>query len=344
MVEMNAGSLGNNSQFQVLPWGDLSDGVGSLVALTMSLALVVLLMPPLIRKMFAGGMVGVDVNKASKVKVAELGGIAALFAFSVSLSLVVGLQKLIGNVGEPPFLAVIAVFFMASMIGLIDDISNLKQRVKAVVVSFAALPLLLVHIGPDLIDLPFGYGFSFGSDLYLLYWLILVPVGVTGMANAMNMSAGYNGLESGQLTIVSGSLLFIGTLRGIPDFATLIFAALLGSCLGLFWFNRYPARVFIGDIGTLGLGAAIAAGAILGHLEFYGLIAIAPSFYEAFATLYYGARGLNGKRRDACHNPTISDSGVLSPPLGANRYTFAYLLLSKKPMNEKALVRTLLGV
>jgi len=109
------------------------------VALALSFTLVVLMMPPLIRKMHAGGMVGDDVNKASKAKVAELGGIAALFAFSVSLSLVVGLQKLIGNVAEPPFLAAISVFFMASMIGLIDDVSNLKQRVKAIVVGFAAL-------------------------------------------------------------------------------------------------------------------------------------------------------------------------------------------------------------
>src|SRR5438309_7309523 len=114
-------------------------------------------------------MVGKEVNKASKPEVAEMGGIAALFTFSVSLSLVVGIQKLIGNVAEPPFLAVISVFFMAAMIGLIDDISNLRQRVKAIVVAFAALPLMLVHIGPEIIDLPFGYQLDFSHGMYLLY-------------------------------------------------------------------------------------------------------------------------------------------------------------------------------
>src|SRR6266511_1470918 len=70
--------------------------------------------------------------------------IAMAFAFSISLSVVVGIQKLAGNIAEPPYLAVISVFFIAAMVGLIDDISNIAQRLKAVAVSFAALPLLLI--------------------------------------------------------------------------------------------------------------------------------------------------------------------------------------------------------
>src|SRR5207302_3037233 len=209
---------------------------------------------------------------------------------SVSLSLVVGLQKIIGNVAEPPFLAAIAVFFMAGMIGLIDDISNMRQRLKAIILAFAALPLMLVHLGPEVIQLPFGFAISFTGSMYLLYWIVLVPIGVTGLANAINMSAGYNGLESGQVAIVTSSLLLIGYLRNIPAYSLLILAAIVGCSAGLFYFNRYPARVFLGDIGTMGLGAAIASAVILGHLEFYGIVAITPAFYEAAATAYYGLK------------------------------------------------------
>src|SRR2546422_6082186 len=119
--------------------------VPGLLAFLVAMLVVFVVMPPLIRKMVDGGMVGRDVNKKDRPNVAELGGIAALFAFAISLSLVVGFEKLVGNITEPPYLAAIAVFFVASMIGLIDDISNLKQRVKAVVIVFASLPLLLVH-------------------------------------------------------------------------------------------------------------------------------------------------------------------------------------------------------
>ena len=337
-------SSGSGHQTLFLSPGSLTGGMAVAVALVLSAVLVLVMTPALIRKMRSGGMVGRDVNKADKRQVAELGGIAALFAFSVSLSLIVGLQKLLGNIAEPPFLAAISVFFMASMIGLIDDISNLRQRLKAVVIAFAALPLMLVHLGPEVIDLPMGYLLSFSGDWYLLYWLVVVPIGVTGVANAMNMSAGYNGLESGQIAIVSLSLLGVGYLQGVPEFALLIFGSLAGCALGLFAFNRYPARVFIGDIGTLGLGAAIGAGAILGHLEFYGVIAVAPAFYEAVATAYYGLRGANGHRRQACHDPVILPDGKLLPAEGAARYTLANLILSKRSMTERGLVRTLLAL
>ena len=289
-------------------------------------------------------MVGKDVNKKSKTEVAELGGIAALFAFSVSLSFVVGLQKLLGNVAEPPFLAAISVFFMAAMIGLIDDISNIKQRLKLIVLAFAALPLMLVHLGPEIVDLPFGFSVDFTGSMYLVYWMVLVPIGVTGLANAVNMSAGYNGLESGQVAIITGSMLAIAFLRGLSSDTLLILATLVGCALGLFYFNRYPAKVFIGDVGTMGLGAAIAAGVILGHLEFYGVIAILPAFYEAAATAYYGARGKNGDRRKACHDPILLTDGRLRPAVGAERYTLANLILSKRPMGERNLVRALLGL
>ena len=324
-----------------------------LMAFTFSLAIAIIALPGLIKKMREGGMLGRDVNKPGNVRVPELGGIAALFAFSISLSLVIGIEKLVGDIFEPPYLAAISVFFIASMIGLIDDISNIKQRVKAIAVVFASLPLLLVHFknngsGIGVIDtatnafigLPFGYQISLHT-VPLVYWFVLVPMGVTGVANAMNMSAGYNGLESGQIAIVSGVLLTVSAFSGTIE-SVLIFASLTGAALGLFMFNRHPARVFIGDIGTLGLGAAIAAGAVIGGIEAYGLIAIAPAFYEAGATFYYSVVRKVPDRRHACHNPVIRDDGTPQPPKGAERYTLAYWLLSRRPMTEKKLVRVIL--
>lgn len=320
----------------------LTDGLATAMTTLLAFATVMIMTPPLIRKMSAGQMVGLDVNKMHKTPVAELGGIAALFAFSVSLSLVVGFQKLLGNVAEPPFLAAISVFFMAAMIGLIDDISDLKQRFKALAVAFAALPLMLVHFGVPVLGFPFGFIIDLSGPLHLAYWLILVPIGVTGVANAMNMSAGYNGLETGQVAVISGMLVVVGQIRAVPDVVLLVFGALLGCASALYYFNKFPARIFVGDIGTLGFGAAIAAGVILGHLEFFGLVAIMPSFYEAAATLYYGAQGKNGDRKKACRHPVIKEDGTLAPPDGAAHYTLAYWILSKRPMTEKQLVRTLL--
>ncbi len=323
---------------------ELSDGLATAMTTLMATATVLILTPPLIRKMQAGGMVGLDVNKLQRTPVAEFGGISALFAFSISLSLVVGVQKLLGDVAELPFLAAISVFFIAATIGLIDDISDLQQRLKAIAVAFAALPLMLVHLGQTAIAFPFGYQWDFPGELRLLYWLVLVPIGVTGVANALNMSAGYNGLETGQIAVIAASLAVVGQIRGVADVSLLVFGAIFGCALGLFYFNRFPARVFIGDIGTLGLGAAIAAGVILAHIEFYGIIAIAPAFYELAATAVYGSRGQNANRKAACRNPVIRQDGTLQPRAGAERYTLAFALLSRHPMSEKRLVYTLLGL
>ena len=322
------------------------DGTLLLAAATtfsFSLAIVVIAIPGLLRKMREGGMVGRDVNKSTKHEVPELGGIAALFGFTISLSIIVGVQKIVGDIAEPPYLAAISVFFIAAMVGLIDDISNIPQRVKVVGVGFAALPLMLVHLGTE-VPFPFGYSIALIGTWYFVYWLLLVPAGVTGVANAMNMSAGYNGLESGQIAIISTAMLVILLVRGSPEHSVIIMAALVGAAIGLYAFNRYPAKVFIGDIGTLGMGAALAAGIILGHIELYGIIAILPAFYEGFATFYYSQIQCVPDRRHACHHPIIREDGNLEPPKGAERYTLAYLLLSRKPMTEQQLVRTLLGL
>lgn len=285
-------------------------------------------------------MVGGDVNKPGRPEVPELGGIAAVFAFSISISLMVGVIKLLGNVYEPPFLAVISVFFIASMIGLIDDVSKISQRMKAVALIFASFPLMLVHFGSEHIALPFRI---FIDVPYYVYWLVLIPVGITGGGNAVNMSAGYNGLESGQIVVITSFLLLIVALRNPTSYALPIFASLLGCSLALFHFNRYPARIFVGDIGTLGMGAAVAAGVIIGDIEFFGAIALLPAFYEIAATTYYIIVG-NHDRREACHNPMIGPQGRLSPPQGSERYTLAYLLLSIKPMTERRLVAVILGL
>jgi len=76
----------------------------------------------------------------------------------------------------------------------------------------------------------------------------------------------------------------------------------------------------------------------------YGIIAILPAFYEGFATFYYSQIQCVPDRRHACHHPIIREDGNLEPPKGAERYTLAYLLLSRKPMTEQQLVRTLLGL
>jgi UDP-N-acetylglucosamine--dolichyl-phosphate N-acetylglucosaminephosphotransferase len=244
------------------------------------------------------------------------------------------------NVYEDPTLifAALAVVFIASYIGLFDDIAVISRKDKAIALLLAGLPLTVSRTITPQILIPF-YGASVFSDTnwqYFLFWMIIVPVGVSAAANAFNMSAGYNGLESGQTTIIAFFLMCIAVIEGANHMGILLFAATCGASLVLYFYNRYPAKTFVGDVGTLSMGALIATGAIFTGLEVYAVICISPMFYELGATLYYKHKKI--ERRWACHKPIISKDGKLRPPKGSERYTLCYYLLSKKPMTENELV------
>ena len=313
---------------------------GLAITLLFAYGITQILLPGIIEKMRKVGWVSIDVNKPYKRYIPNLGGLAVLFGFSLALSLVVGVEKLIGVLYEPPFLAVISVFFIAAMIGLIDDIANMSDKMKIVGLLFASIPLIIVHEAPLVIDITLGYSIDLSNHFYL-FWLIFVPIGVTSAANALNMSAGYNGLESGQVIIISFFVLVITLIRGDSVATVFIFGALLGCGIALYQYNRYPSKIFVGNIGTMGIGAAIASGVITGGLEFYGIICILPAFYEGVATLYY--KFINPKnRRKICRNPTILKNGKLQTPKGAEYFTLSYFLLSRRPMREKELVNKIL--
>jgi UDP-N-acetylglucosamine--dolichyl-phosphate N-acetylglucosaminephosphotransferase len=312
------------------------------IAILFAFGITEILLPELIRKMRKSGMVSPDVNKPYPRKIPNLGGLAALFGFSIALTIVVGIEKLIGYVSELPFLAVISVFFIAAMIGLVDDIVDISDRMKVIGLLFASMPLTVTHHAIMIIDLPFGMVLDV-TEYYWLFWLVLVPIGVTCAANALNMSAGYNGLESGQVIIITFFLLVITALQGNSIEAVTVFAALLGCSIALYRYNKYPAKVFVGNIGSMGIGAAIASGVIIGAVEFYAIICILPAFYEAGATFYY--KYIHPvDRRKLVHDLEFSKDGKLKPPKGAEYFTLPMNLLSREPMTERFLVERILSL
>jgi phospho-N-acetylmuramoyl-pentapeptide-transferase len=118
--------------------------------------------------------------------------------------------------------------------------------------------------------------------LPLAWFLVMGIVTMTGFSNAVNLSDGLDGLASGCTAIVSFVFLILALLGGIPQLGHFLFlpvvptsdqmaviaGAMLGACLGFLWFNCNPARVFMGDTGSLALGGLIAYIAIVIRHEF----------------------------------------------------------------------------
>jgi UDP-N-acetylglucosamine--dolichyl-phosphate N-acetylglucosaminephosphotransferase len=287
--------------------------------------------------------ISIDINKKGKPKVPEMGGVGLVLSVTVTLSIIGGALILFDVYEEPSYVyAALAVVFIASYIGLFDDIGVISRKDKAIGLLLAGLPLIVTRTSTAFINIPF-YGESVFWDYqwqHLIFWLVIVPIGIFAAANAFNMSAGYNGLESGQTAIISFFLLIIALSMDANIMGVLIFASTFGASIVLYKYNRYPAKTFVGDVGTLSMGALIATGAVFTGLEVYAVICILPMFYELFATGYYKFKGV--ERRGLCHSPVINGNNTLQPPKGAEKYTLCYYLLSKKRLTEKELVNTVL--
>ena len=172
-------------------------------------------------------------------------------------------------------LAVLATVLIVAFIGVFDDLLDISQLVKAVSPLLAALPLMAIRAGEGALKVPLWGTINF--DIY--YPLVLVPLGITGAANAVNMLAGFNGMEVGVGLVAAGSLAVVAWYTGSWT-AFLILMVLGGSLLAAIWFNWYPASILIGDVGTLTIGALLASAVIIGDFETAGVIIIVPYFID----------------------------------------------------------------
>jgi len=123
------------------------------------------------------------------------------------------------------------------------------------------------------------------STLGGLPYLVLIYLVVAGTTNAVNLTDGLDGLAAGCAAIVL--LAYIGITfitTGFHDLAVLS-GCLVGACVGFLWFNAFPATVFMGDTGSLGLGGAIAGMAIMTKTEVLLLLLGAIFVLEALSVL-----------------------------------------------------------
>lgn len=310
------------------------------VAVTTAFLTVMLATPLLIRSAWKHDLLDRDDNKPGRPFVAALGGFALFGGIAAGVLFAVLYQIFLINTTAnlTILLGGLACISILALIGVFDDVFKLSRVIKSILPIAGAFPLVAVNAGKSLLNLPLFGLVDFGA----LYTFLLVPLGVTGAANAVNMSAGYNGLEAGIGVVASFFLIVIGLQLNAPAAGLVILFACLGACLAFLFFNWFPAKTFPADIGTLSIGAALASGVIISGLEKYGVVLFLPAFYELFVTIYYSFKGV--QRRRACHNPVILPGGRLVPPRGSERFTLFYFILSKKQLTEQSLVLTTLGL
>jgi phospho-N-acetylmuramoyl-pentapeptide-transferase len=157
-------------------------------------------------------------------------------------------------------------------LGLSARVKLLLQLALSLLVGFIALRF----VGLDTrVDLPFT---DLRLQLGTVGFYVLVFLTISGFSNAVNLTDGLDGLAAGASAIVlvamAGIAFIIGRNASDPGISDLMVVAgcVGGACLGFLWYNAFPADVFMGDTGSLGLGGAIAGLAVVTGTELVLLI------------------------------------------------------------------------
>lgn len=164
----------------------------------------------------------------------------------------------------------LAAFIGGALVGLLDDIINVRGLGKGVAGLRSSLKFLMItaigvvlgwyffdKLGVDSIHIPFYGDLAIG-------WLIipLFAFAVVAAGNAVNISDGLDGLAGGLAAIAYGSFGIIALLQGNAMIAGFCFTV-VGALLSYLWFNIHPARFFMGDVGSFALGATLGVIAML---------------------------------------------------------------------------------
>jgi phospho-N-acetylmuramoyl-pentapeptide-transferase len=220
-------------------------------------------------------------------------------------------------------LVTLIVTLVFGVVGFLDDFTKVaKRRNLGLTVR---QKLLLQFAVALLVALYYVYIADMGTEILLPFiWkridigLLMIPYIMfimIAMVNSVNLTDGLDGLAGGVTAVMSlffpvitvlGISLGSGILNGTstPDEITgaisdaMFFAALAGACIGFLIFNRHPARIFMGDTGSLALGGGIATAAIFTHMELMlplvGIIFVVEALSDIIQVTSYKLR--HGKR------------------------------------------------
>ncbi len=232
------------------------------------------LFPAMIIRLKKAGIVGKNMHSAIQEEVPEMGGLVIVAGFGAGIFTVIAVKtffNIFPSVDLISILVALSTILIVVLIGIFDDLVSMPQQIKAFMPLFAALPLIVIKEGSTFMRIPFWGNVNFG----LLYTLVIIPLEVTIAANAVNMLAGFNGLEVGMGIIAVGSLAIIAYLLGKITVLVILLAT-FGALLATLYYNWYPAKILVGDVGTLSIGAIIAAAVIMGNFEVAGVILLIP--------------------------------------------------------------------
>lgn len=224
-------------------------------------------------------------NHRKKAGTPTMGGVVIV----VSILVAVLLWADLGNIYVQMMVAAMLGF---GAIGLADDALKIKRRTSGGLrarTKFGLQILLALALGlflfvnprdpySDMLSVPFFKKWLFDLGWFYIPFAILV---IVGSSNAVNLTDGIDGLAVGLVAIAvlaNGVLIYISGHRALAEYLQVLYlpgmgeltvfcGAMFGAAIGFLWYNAYPADVFMGDVGSLGLGGMLGTLAVISKQE-----------------------------------------------------------------------------
>ncbi len=252
---------------------------------------------------------------------------------------------------EYVLLALFTIFYLGG-VGLLDDVlkkfrkssqglsGKIKLLFQTALSFFVAFYIYYFEKTSTSLQIPF---LNFHLDLHFAYIFLVISI-ILGSSNAVNLTDGLDGLVAGCMIGPAIIFILLGYLQenvifSFPSFLftrtfasgelAFIWSALLGSILGFLWYNRYPAKMFMGGVGSEALGGALGISVILLKVELFllifGGVFVAEALSVILQVISYKTRGKRIFKMTPLHHH-FELSGMDEPKIVAGFWTVSAIL------------------
>jgi UDP-N-acetylglucosamine--dolichyl-phosphate N-acetylglucosaminephosphotransferase len=279
-------------------------------------------MPYFIRKLIEKNLVVRDFYKSGEKFVPTGGGIAIILISLLGLSLNSLFFKF-----ETMNYVILVVISSFALFGILDDMIDIGRASKLLIMYYCSYPLIQ-HVTHTTVAFPLlGY-----VDLGSIYLQLIVPTYVLVAANLINMHSGYNGMSSG-LSVMILMTLIIKSLIIMDIEIIFSMISITGATLGFYLFERYPSKIFWGNIGSLAIGSTIGVFIVVQGFVVSGFIMLIPHTLNFLLYTYWKIR-----KYPIAKFGKIRSDGTLEVP---NPLTLKWILPYYMRVNEKQATRAM---
>ena len=239
------------------------------MAFFVALAVALFVTPLVIKLAFkTGALDKPDARKVHKKPIPRIGGLGIYTAFMIAMGVYLSSNELPEDVASG-MVGLMLGGTLIVILGLIDDYTNLPAKVKLLGQIICAAVAVGFGVRIDYITDPFG-------DIMYLYDYVTIPGSIfwmVGLTNTVNLIDGIDGLAAGVSTIASVTIFLVALQQDI-FLVAVVTAALAGSAFGFLWYNFNPAKIFMGDTGSMFLGFMLSGISIIGAVKSATTIAL----------------------------------------------------------------------